>query len=455
MRLVPVIAGLVTVGLILPLRRWLGSFTALTAALLLAVSPGAVYFSRYFIHEALLVCCSLGLVVTLLFYIESRRTAWLVATAVFAALIFTTKETGLITIGVLAIAAVMADRYVAARHPASVVAPSRGRRGQAMPGTTRPNRSIWVDGVEYRPADGGPCGSGRGVGGLGIGDRLARWSWPAPSQLAIAAVVFLVIWVLLFSSFFTNFPDGLRDSLATFAIWTQTGAATQIQPPQKYLEWMLQADAPFLALGAAGGFLVAYRATDRLRAFIGLWALGITLAYSLIQYKTPWIALNMIVPLALLAGVLIQDLWARAARGVVPLLLGAGVLVSGYQAVDLNYVHYDDETYGYVFVHTTRQATDLVREIEARSSQAGSGRETGIVIVSPDYWPLPWYLRDYKRAGFFGRIVPTEEPIVVAKVDQEAQLGAAFAATYARQAQYRLRPGVDLVLYLRRSTFGL
>src|SRR3954465_7658715 len=66
MRLVPVLAGLATVALVFPLRRLLGSVATLSAAALLAVSPGAVYVSRYFIHESLLVCFSLALVVSTL-----------------------------------------------------------------------------------------------------------------------------------------------------------------------------------------------------------------------------------------------------------------------------------------------------------------------------------------------------------------------------------------------------
>jgi predicted membrane-bound mannosyltransferase len=493
LRLVTVLAGLATVALVLPLRRHFGAMATLTAALLIAISPGAIYVSRYFIHEALLVCFSLGLVVSVHQFAEHRRPTWLLAAAAFAALIFTTKETGIITVGVLVIAAIVADRYVAFRHP------ERARANRASGGATRrrtggpPPRSIWVDGVEYRPAaeasdrrstargevvDGvrgqpraGGATGGRatlrpagdataeratlrpaGAGGSGFADIL---SLATPSQLVGAVLIFLVIWVLLFSSFFTNYPKGLVDSLATFMIWTQTGQATQLQPPLKYLEWMLQADAPILLLGAVGGALVAVRATDRLSVFVGLWALGITLAYSLIQYKTPWIALNMLVPLALLAGILIRDLWSRATRQAVPLLLGGTVVLNGYQAVDLNYVHYDDERYGYVFVHTTRETLDLLDEIGRRATEAGTGRDTGVVLVTPDYWPLPWYLRDYPRAGFYGRIVPTQEAIVIAKVDQEKELDADFTAAYARQAQYKLRPGVDLVLYLRRSTFGL
>ena len=46
----------------------------------------------------------------------------------------------------------------------------------------------------------------------------------------------------------------------------------------------------------------------------------------------------------------------------------------------------------------------VARASRATAARAGTGLDTGVVIVSPDYWPLPWYLRDYPRAGFFGTI---------------------------------------------------
>ena len=51
-------------------------------------------------------------------------------------------------------------------------------------------------------------------------------------------------------------------------------------------------------------------------------------------------------------------------------------------AIDLNYNHYDDETYKYVYVHSTRQMLALVDEIEATADSCGTGRHTGIVIVA-------------------------------------------------------------------------
>ncbi len=412
MRLVPVLFGLATVGLVFPLRRFLGPLPVLVAAALLAVSPGAVYVSRYFIHEALLVGLSLALVVAAIRYLDRRRPMDLLFGSAAAALLFATKETGIITVVVLIVAGFLSGWYVRWRH---------GAQPEAVSATTRRRRAV--------PAPSSP-----------------PWE-----HLAGAAIVFVVIYVLLYTSFFTNFPKGLVDSLATFTIWTQTGGATQAQPPQQYLVWMLAADAPILLLGTIGGLIAAIRGRERLWVFVGLWALGVTAAYSLVAYKTPWIVLNMLLPLALLAGHAIREAWASVGRWrmAIPVALAALLALATFQSVDLNFRHYDDETYPYVFVHSTRDMLTMVDDIERIAERAGTGRDTGIVFMAPEYWPLPWYFRDYPKAGFFGQIVDTTEAMIVARPDQEAEITARFGDAYVRARTYNLRPGVDLVLYIR------
>ena len=71
-RMVPVLFGLGTIGLVFLLRRWLGTIATLVAALLLAISPGSVYLSRYFIHEMQFVFFTLGIVVAGLYFYEKR-----------------------------------------------------------------------------------------------------------------------------------------------------------------------------------------------------------------------------------------------------------------------------------------------------------------------------------------------------------------------------------------------
>jgi len=452
MRLVPVVFGLVTVGAVLALRPILGSIPVLVAGLLLALSPGAVYVSRYFIHEALLVAFTMTLVASALLYLRSRNPAWALGVGASAALIFATKETGVITVAVLAIAAVVSGIYVNWRSGGSG-GRAAGRNARRAPGngrTSKPAKTVRIDGVEYRAV---PDRSSRS-----LLDGVVPGGIPADHVVA-ATIVFLCVYVLFFSSFFTNFPQGLVDSLATFTIWTQTGAETQVAPPQQYLVWMAIADAPILILGTIGGIIAAVQGRSRLWVFVGLWALGITLAYSFVSYKTPWIVVNMLVPLALLGGLAVREAavsprWRPAAVGAVVLATAA----SAFLAYDLNYVNYDTDSpnYPYVYVHSTREMLTMLDQIEDIAAEQGTGTGTGITIVSPDYWPLPWYLRDYPKAGFWGRIedVPLDQPIIIANTNQREQLAPLIAGRFEQAATYKLRPGVDLDVYVRTDEAG-
>jgi predicted membrane-bound mannosyltransferase len=137
-----------------------------------------------------------------------------------------------------------------------------------------------------------------------------------------------------------------------------------------------------------------------------------------------------------------------------PLLI---VGLCGYQLYQLNFVHYDDDQLPYVYAHTKRPMLAMLDQIERIGQKNGTGEDTGIAIVSPDYWPLPWYFRNYKKIGYYSQIVPTNEPIIIGSEAQEEQLKATYADRYdmlksdSEDGAYPLRPGVDLVLYVRRD----
>ena len=65
--------GVLTVVPAFFLKKYIGKTGSLFAALFLALSPGMVYISRYFIHEILFVFFSFGIVVAILFFIEKRK----------------------------------------------------------------------------------------------------------------------------------------------------------------------------------------------------------------------------------------------------------------------------------------------------------------------------------------------------------------------------------------------
>jgi uncharacterized protein (TIGR03663 family) len=411
LRVVTAVAGFATVVLLLTTRQRIGSAGALTAAALLALSPGAVYFSRYFIHESLLVlftaAAALGVVVRL----ESgRRVAVLVAAAA-AALMFATKETAIISAGVMVIAAAATAALLEWRAAGRAVRPTVTRL------TGRITRV-----------------------------RLTKNQWQRGLLTAVAAtVVFLGVALVFFTSFFTN-PDGAADALRTFAFWTRTGTSDHRHAWSTYLRWLAAEELPILVLGSVGAALAIWRSEDRFAIFAALWGVGTIAAYSLIPYKTPWLTLNMIVPLALAAGYAGQWIWEHTPAAPTRMLALAAAVVlafSGYQAFVLNFVHYDDNRYPYVYAHTDREVLRLVEHV--RRLKAANPAMT-IAVTSREHFPLSWYLRD-QRAGYYGKVAATNDPLVIGSEDQQIVLDLLIGNRYAKVGTYRLRPGVRLVLY--------
>ena len=273
----------------------------------------------------------------------------------------------------------------------------------------------------------------------------------------LALVLFVFVNILFYSSFFTYWK-GVGGAIDTFQIWAKTGTKEHGHPWHTYLGWLLKEEAPLLFLGAAGSILALVRRRNRFAIFAGAWAFGILAAYSLIPYKTPWLMVNFTVPLAIIAGYAVNEIY-NWGKGLLKRVLALSVAVAalaicGTQAIILNFYQYDNDKYPYVYAHTYREFIPLVDEIDRLATAAGTGKQTGVTITAPEYWPLPWYLRDYPRAGFFGRMAATQEPIVVGSLDQQEELDSALGDRYVRLGPYPLRPGVTLVLYARRDLAG-
>jgi uncharacterized protein (TIGR03663 family) len=431
-RMIPALFGVATIGLVFLLRRWLGTIATLAAALLLALSPGAVYLSRYFIHETQFVFFTLGIVVACLYFYEERNPFYLINAGASASLLFATKETAMISVGVLIIAFVVTLIYRRVRRGKKPPPAKTKRRNQPQPGFV--SRTI----EEF----GGPVMLGACV--------------------VLAAGIFAGLWVAFYTSFFTN-AKGFSDSFRTFDVWTKTGTVAHTKPFLTYAYWLFLREGPLLVLGGLGALFAVLRPKNPLALFSALWAFGIIAAYSLIPYKTPWLMLNFVVPLALVAGSALQRVYEMDSRQlrVVGMFVLAAASVSAHQMIDLNFINYDNDqaTYVYVYAHTTRGMLDLVKEVDRIAAQT-DGDRTGITIVSPDYWPLPWYFRNYTRVGYYGRLAQATEPIIIASESQKADVDANYGEVYrqvmSNQAggSFELRPGVKLLLYERRPGFS-
>jgi uncharacterized protein (TIGR03663 family) len=405
-RVVPVLFGIGVLVLLLNLRHRLGDAGTLTAIVLAALSPGMVYISRDFIHEMLLVFFTLWLVVCGLQFWDTNRPRHLMLAAIAAALMFCTKETALISIVALGLSAGFTLIWI--------------------PGHKKLNSTEWA-------------------------------GWRRITLLAVASgALFLTSAFLFFSSFLGNYPQGIHDAVTSYSYWARTGMIEHTAPWYTYTLWLIREEGPILILGMTGTALALFQRRNRFAVFAGTWAVGLLVAYSILPYKTPWILPNMVLPMSLAAGYAAQEFWdirTALARSTVA-RLGPGVLlffafaVCFYQSVQLNFFHYDDDRYAYSYAQTRRAFLDLVDQVNGIAGDADRRLETSIAVVSPDYWPLPWYLRDYKNVGYYGQVVPTSSTIVIGSKKQVVELALSLAGRYRFVGSYALRPGVDLVLFV-------
>jgi uncharacterized protein (TIGR03663 family) len=501
------IFGVGIVVLALALQRYLGRVGALTAGLFLALSPGMVFISRYFIHEILFVFFTFAGVVAVMYLMEkpaagtvatvlmaivllvcflplplripallplshetlegstgtiiksalflaeagivfvlmwmlSRwrdgRPIFLLLAATSCALIFATKETAFISLGTMAIACVCIFLY----------------------------RNLFVDRAKLvptwaEPIDLTPRTFFRSLGGNGDAWLL----------VALAIVLFIYVWILFFSSFFTYY-DGVQRSLEAYYIWTRTGTKEHSENGFfAYFKWMALLEAPIFLLGAFGTVAAFWKAQHRFAMFAALWAWGLMIAYTLIPYKTPWLALSFILPMCLVAGYAINELVTAKRRSdkiLGTVLVAVAAVVLTVQTVELNFFSYDEEKRSYVYAHTKRGFVDLIKKIEEFGEKTKKGKEISVTLASPDYWPMPWYTREYPNVGYQGNPVPANAvDLIITSEEQENKCLEAekrasddceklrhYADNYEYVGTYPLRPGVELKLYVRNDIVG-
>ena len=381
---------------------------ALAATAFFATSVGAVFFSRYFIHETLFVAFTMWVVFTFPTSLRCERWRFL-ATGLGLGLLFATKETAFVSAGALAGGAVMAAWLVQGISPLSL---ARGAKPFAL------------DHAE---------------------------------NLMHGALAFLASAGLLYSSFFRN-PMGVVDALRTFAFWTKTALRDHENPWYQHLAWLREADPVLIYLGIAGLVLALVLRRSFIAVMAAVWGLLIFAAYAVVKYKTPWLGLNLLLPLAITAGYLMAEIanvsflsGRLSLRAVAAALTLTAAGFSATKSFDLETRNYDDESHPYLYAHTQRSFIPFVHLIEERAAALGPGKEAGIAVFAPENWPLPWYLRDYKNAGYWGEFKPdVNVDMYVCSVEQDPMVALKLGDAYERFGPYNMRGVVNLYLYAKK-----
>jgi uncharacterized protein (TIGR03663 family) len=420
-RMVPVLFGVGLILLLLPLRRELGTVATLTAALFIAVSPAMVFFSRYYIQEMLLVCfAALALCALWRFYI-TRRKRWVLMLGVAIGLMYATKETSVIFCAAMTVA----YGWLVLRR--------RQRAGQPLWHLRR--HPIYLLAMVTAVA--------AVVAGLFYSSWLANWRGPLDSVLA-------------FGHYFDR-SSGVGSAAIHQHPWyyyLKMLGYTKDAPGPWWSEGLILALAAVGLVASARGRLPA-AVHPELAVFLAVYTLCMTVAYSMIPYKTPWNMLGFLHGLILMAGIgaswIFHRIPHRIGRAVFALLVLSGAAQLAAQAVRANIRFCADPRNPYVYAHSVPDVLRLARRINELAAMDGTGPLLRVHCITPDYWPLPYYLRKLQRVGYWNDI-PTapDAPVIVVSSGLQELLEPLLRDRYHTE-YYGLRPGVLLALNVQQD----
>ena len=369
-RLLYALAGTVLVALPFFLRQRLGRTGALLAATMLAASPAMFYFSRFARNDILVAVWTLGLVIAMWRFLDEGKTRYLYWASGLLALVFATKESAYVITTILGSyllveilsrswSSVTALVRIGEANPLQALGQlvkgawqtlQRGLRfentprqaglfvllftlslplGAALVSILQDSPLLdWTGVVLTSPLGSPTIGAPSGRGGIVIaavtigfllwvsatlGSKWAGIVWWK------CAAIFGVVWVLLYSTFFTN-PLGIASGIwQSLGYWiVQQDVARGNQPLYYYLIITPVYEFLPLVFAAAGG-VYYWRRRDRFGLFLVFWCASTFLLYTYITEKMPWLLVNVALPLIILAAKFLGEIvekidWRRMWR---------------------------------------------------------------------------------------------------------------------------------------------
>lgn len=399
LRLTSVVAGTATILLFGAAVEIFGFAPSLLAALLFAIAPLPVYYDRYFIHESLFCAATFALILSGWRACKRRSLRYAALAGACAALMLSSKETAFIHLFALAAAGLVFWFW--------------NRRGKPLK------------------------------------------DWVRPQMLLVSAGAFFLLFLALFTWFGRNWKALNVLQQVPLSVLSRS-AGQGHQKPFWYFAQLLTtgwSGGLLLAVACIGFMLVLRRRGASPYGFLAIYSILIAAIYSLIPYKTPWLALNFWLPIGLFAGFAINALWrlarrhtaSRFATPVFVVLCGVVLALIARDTRQRVFVHPADESNPYAYAHTSEDILALPGEIADFAVQENITNPR-ISVIASDPWPLPWYLRRFKQVGFWqpGQ-QPTDADFYVTSTDAAGQYSDRLR-NY-RPDFFGVRPGVLVLLW--------
>lgn len=366
LRAVPAVIGVLLVAAHYLLIPYLGLAAAAAAALFTAISPAMVYYSRYFIHETLLVFLTFAALLTLLAYFRRPGRGLAVLAGAIFGLMYATKETWILAAACMLAAALFQRKW---RSEASHLVLAAGSF-------------------------------------LAVAILLMSSFFTHPHGIVDS--------VLAYGNYFAR---GAGVNTYHVHNW------------HFYFDRLLYfhgAGAPVFSEALIGALaIVGIFVSQGVGRFLAIYTVLMVAISCAIPYKAPWNLLEFLQGLILLAGIGTAWLIRRAPKFLAVPLLVVGVAHLGWQARAASFPYASDPRNPWVYAHTGTDVFLITQQIGALAAVHPARMAMPIqVFTRENLWPLPWYLRRYSAVRWWNGVSPNAPiaPVILATPDMEPAL---------------------------------
>ncbi len=361
LRLTAAICGLLAVAGTLGLSRVGRHTDGLAAAAFVATSPLLVYYSRMQIHEPLFAVCGLVGLIALKAFLQRPHLFHAIELGLGIGLMAATRETFVFSIVAWGVSSI-----------------------------------IWL--LQAHPDD-----SPR---------ELLRRCWGKYARLLLLSVSIVAIIIVVSYSNFGRHPRGIIDFFRAYMVYDTVAGHEKsavyylemlLWPKQRAGLWWTEIGVILLALH---GYFRCPREEARTavcRFLVHSGAIHIAI-YSVLAYKTPWLACLAWLHFCLAAGIGTVQFIRDARRWkVIPItaIVAAILLWQGVQARNATGRLASDGRNPYAYVPTSNDAERMAEWLATLRQKHPELDSEAVAVVGTSFWPLPWYLRGFGKVGYW------------------------------------------------------
>ena len=378
----PVVAlSILCVWLMLKFEPFVGKNISRLAAFAMAISPGFVFYGRYSIHEIWLQLFTMLFILGLIGLWRRGTTNYLWCFGMGLTGMILTKETYIIHVG-CAVAALFVAWITHLMNPVPNVRP-------------------------------------------------VKQTWTYMDLLVIVAVGAFAI-IFFYSGTFFNWP-GLKGLYQTFQTWFKTGSNGNghEKPWHYWLGLIFRYEQPILFALPFSIYAGLFIKNITIR-FLAIFGMGSLLAYSIVNYKTPWCIIAFGWPLLFVFGSVLlivpkkyrlsstaagtapasaspaKEADAKAEASMAKMMvwsyygsIGILLCLSLALSIRLNYFRCSTFEEPYVYVQTYNDIYKLTNPLLTLAKQDPTNYQLTGHLIRTSTYPFPWILGDFTRVGYY------------------------------------------------------